>query len=245
MYNKIKRVITTIIPKRTLFKYEPKFRIVHYQFYKGKNFQCNICNKSLREFIHLDNEDKLCPNCGSISRSRRLWDIIASEFLKEESVILDFSPSRSLFRILKKNSVINYISTDISGDFLSDFQYDITNIDSENSRYDLILCYHILEHIENDYQAMKELYRVMKKGATCIIQTPFKEGNIYEDSSVKTEQERLKHFGQKDHVRIYSVNGLRDRLIKCGFNVTIKQFNELVDNKFGFKTKEEVLICTK
>ena len=245
MYNKIKRVVKTIIPNSILFKFEPKFRYVFYQFYKGKNYQCNICNKSLRKFIRLENEDKLCPNCGSISRSRRLWDLVTSEFLKQGLTILDFSPSRSLYRILKSNPLINYMSTDLSSDFLSDFRFDITNIDSENEKYDLILCYHILEHIEDDYQAMRELYRVMKKGAICIIQTPFKEGNIYEHSSIKTEKDRLEHFGQKDHVRIYSLIGLKERLIKCGFNVTIKQFNDLADNKFGFKTREEVLICTK
>ena len=83
------------------------------------------------------------------------------------------------------------------------------------------------------------------QGVITALITPFKEGNIYEHSSIKTEKDRLEHFGQKDHVRIYSLIGLKERLIKCGFNVTIKQFNDLADNKFGFKTREEVLICTK
>jgi SAM-dependent methyltransferase len=193
----------------------------------------------------LENGDKLCPNCGSIARSRRLWDLIASEFLNDGLVILDFSPTRCLYRRLKTDPLINYISTDMSGDFLSDFHYDITNIDSENNKYDLILCYHVLEHIEDDYQAMKELYRIMKKGAACIIQTPFKEGNIYENSLIKTDQERLEHFGQEDHVRIYSLNGLKERLIECGFYVMVKQFEESDNNRFGFNSIEQVLICIK
>jgi len=109
----------------------------------------------------------------------------------------------------------------------------------------LIICYHILEHITDDYQAINELFRVMKKGASCIVQTPFKDGDIYENPSIINELERLKHFGQKDHVRIYSVNGLKERLTQAGFRVDIKQFNELEDNKFGFKVSEKVLICTK
>ena len=245
MYKEAKRIIKLFFPKRVLFKYEPKFRIVLYQFYKGENVQCNVCNNKLRKFITIENNDKLCPNCGSIARTRRLWNILNTEYLKKGITMLDFSPSRCLYRILKRTPGIKYSSTDLSGDFLSDFQYDITNIDAKNERYDLILCYHVLEHIENDIQAMKELYRVLKKGGTCIIQTPFKKGAIYEDSSIKSNHDRLKHFGQEDHVRIYSVSGLKDRLIQAGFQVTIKQFTELENNKVGFKTQEDVLVCSK
>ena len=245
MYRELKRIIKALIPKRTLFKYEPNFRLVLYQLYKGADFQCNVCNKKLRKFILSEDGDRLCPFCGSLSRTRRLWNILNVGYLKEGIGILDFSPSRSLYRVLKNTPGINYVSTDISGDFLSDFQYDITDINAKNNKYDLIICYHVLEHIDNDNQAMKEIFRVLKKGGTCIIQTPFKEGDIYEDPSIKKEQERLKHFGQRDHVRIYSVNGLKDRLVKSGFQVTIKQFSESEINTCGFKAQEVVLFCTK
>ncbi len=245
MYREFKRLIKALIPKSALFKYEENFRLVLYQFYKGVDFQCNICNKKLRKFIQLEDGDSLCPFCGSLSRTRRLWNILNVGYLKEGTGILDFSPSRSLYRVLKNIPGINYISSDLSGDFLSDVQFDITNINDKNDKYDLLICYHVLEHIDNDNQAMKEIFRVLKKGGTCIIQTPFKEGDIYEDPSVKKEQERVKHFGQSDHVRIYSVNGLKERLVKCGFLVTIMQFNEPKSNTFGFKAQENVLICTK
>lgn len=244
MYKEIKRLLKIIIPKRTLFKYEPQIRFILYQFYKRNNFQCNICDKGLRKFIP-HHEDKLCPNCGSLSRTRRLWTILQTEFLKEGTKILDFSPSRSLYRVLKKRFSIAYSSTDLSGDFLSDYHYDITRIDSQNETYDVIICYHILEHIENDSLAMRELWRVTKNGGCCIIQTPFKDGSIYEDNSIKSPKERLKHFGQKDHVRIYSVNGLKQRLTDIGFRVEIREYHEEIDNTFGYQTNEIVLICTK
>jgi len=245
MYRKIKLLIKAIIPKRILFKYEPYFRFIQYQFYKGKPYQCNICNKKLRRFIQLEDEDKLCPNCGSLSRTRRLWQILDSEFLKEKISILDFSPSRSIYRVLKGNSLLSYISSDLSRDFLSDVKFDITKIESHNDTYDLIICYHILEHIEDDYSAMKELYRVLKIDGVCIIQTPFKQGEIYEDSSIKSEEARTQHFGQKDHLRIYSTNGLKERLKECGFQVEIREYNNDVNNENGYKRNESILICTK
>lgn len=139
----------------------------------------------------------------------------------------------------------DYIASDISGDFISDVKYDITDIDSENNSFDLIICYHILEHIDDDIKAMKELFRVLKSRGHCIIQTPFKNGEIYENNSIVTPAEREKHFGQSDHVRIYSINGLRNRLEKVGFQVEEKNYKEEHQNYTGFNEKETVLICKK
>lgn len=244
MYNSLKKAVKSIFPKKILFKHESAFRFFLYQLYKGENFYCNVCNAELRKFIQYD-DDKLCPRCGSLSRTRRLWDLVKTDFLKEGSRILDFSPSRSIYRAFKKNPSIIYTSSDLSGDFLSEVYYDITNIESQDDIFDLIICYHILEHIEDDYQAIKELYRIMKKNAVCIIQTPWKQGEIYEDYLIRSKEDRLKHFGQKDHVRIYSAIGLKQRLTDCEFSVEIREYQEEAENKFGHKTKESVLICRK
>jgi len=245
MYNKIKLILRKILPNQILFQLEPKFRALHYQFYKGKQFHCNVCDKNLRKFLKLNNETRLCPNCGSISRDRRLWKLLNTEFLREKIRILDFSPSRCIYRKLKKHSSVTYISTDISGDFLSDKRLDITNIEINDNSYDLIICYHILEHIKNDSLAMDELFRILTNKGICIIQTPFIKGNIYEDFSITTNQDRLNHFGQEDHVRIYSVGGLKERLIKSGFQVEVKNFDEININTFGFLQQETILVCTK
>lgn len=243
MYNRIKNLLIKLIPRKVLFKYEYHLRFFYYLFSKGNKYHCTICEKDLRKFIRSD-DDQLCPRCGSISRTRRLWTILDTEFLNNELSILDFSPSRSIYRLFKKKK-FNYLSSDLSGDFISDVSFDITSIESPDKSFDLIICYHVLEHIENDIQAMKELYRVLKSGGHCIIQTPFKEGEIFEDTSVQTAKDRLIHFGQEDHVRIYSANGLKERLEKAGFETEIRIFKEKVDNVNGYKCEETVLICSK
>lgn len=245
MYNSLKKLSKKLIPKRILFKYEPAFRYLVYLFHKGNKYQCNLCGKELKQFINLPEGDLLCPYCGSLARTRQLWQLLSSDYLKKGISILDFSPSRSQFRALKKNQTINYISSDLSGNFLGDKQYDITAIQTENELFDIIICYHILEHVEKDQTAMLELHRVLKKAGTCFIQTPFKDGDIYEDYSIIDGTERTKHFGQEDHVRIYSVEGLKFRLQKAGFKVEVKQFNETKDNKNGYRENETILLCTK
>jgi hypothetical protein len=77
----------------------------------------------------------------------------------------------------------------------------------------------------------------------CSIQTPFKGGEIYEDYTITDPNERLIHFGQEDHVRIYSVEGLKKRLTQTGFEVEIKQFNK-EDSEFGL-TKNEIIFILK
>lgn len=243
IYSRIKRCIQNIFPKQFLFRYEYQFRYLFYLKYIGNKHKCNICNSGIRSFIKIDN-DRLCPRCGSLQRTRRLWQILDDEFLKSRPKILDFSPSRSIYRVMKMRNY-DYFSSDISGDFISDVAYNIKDIDSVDNTFNLIICYHILEHIDDDSKAMIELWRVLKKGGYCIIQTPFKEGDIYENDAIILPKERENHFGQSDHVRIYSVKGLTDRLEKVGFQVEVRSFNEKYENSNGLNVKETVLICNK
>jgi len=245
MYTFFKKAIKGILPQNFMYKQEMKFRGLYYLFFLGEKYCCNICKRGLRKFIPVHDSDKLCPRCGSLARNRRLYEFLQNGYLEKNKTVLDFSPSRNLWRVLKKNENIKYISTDFAGEFLSDQHYDINNIDLPDQCIDLIICYHILEHIDDDGRAISELHRILKSDGTCIVQTPFKEGDIYEDPLIQGSEERLKHFGQTDHVRIYSVEGLKNRLSLSGFQVEIRAFIEPSDNKFGFKEKEYILIARK
>ena len=86
---------------------------------------------------------------------------------------------------------------------------------------------------------------MLKNNAVCLIQCPFKEGDIFEDFWIRTEADRLKHYGQKDHVRIYTAQALKQRMQKAGFNVEIKTFSNEDPNIHSFKRNEQVLICSK
>jgi SAM-dependent methyltransferase len=243
MYQKIKQIVLKLAPKKLLFKYEYPIRFLYSRFFLGQKHQCNICKTHLRDFISTP-QHLICPRCGSIARNRRLWQLLNDGLLQENSKVLDFSPSRNLYRVMKTMD-INYESTDLSGDFLAEKSYDITQMACPDENYDLIICYHILEHIDDDQTAMQELFRVLKKGGTCLVQTPFKAGETFEDSSIKSKEEREKHFGQIDHVRIYAKAGLKARLEKAGFVVTQQDFSSETENLHGFSPSETVMICSK
>jgi SAM-dependent methyltransferase len=245
MYNSLKKALKKLLPTRFIVQNEPFFRAFHGVFYLGNSHQCGVCAKKLKSFIPLENGDLLCPFCGSLARNRRLWNVLnTDDHLKGE--ILHFSPSRNIYRKLKKRTDLHYTTTDYEDEFIADFRLDITNIDREDASFDRIICFHVLEHIPNDHLAMKELYRVLKPGGKIFIQTPFKDGEIYENDAITSPEERLQHFGQEDHVRVYSPEGLKTRLKQVGFQVKKLTFDpEDDDAYYGYISPETILIATK
>lgn len=242
MYSRLKNIAKSIIPKSLIRKNEKLIRGVVSLAYRGSEYYCNICDTNLRKFVTLENGNRLCPNCGSLPRTRRLWELIRSDL--EGKTLLHFSPSSSMKQNIAKSDVKKYITTDYEDEFQAEEQYDIQNIELDDNSVDRIICFHILEHIPDDKKAMKELYRILKKEGLCYIQTPFKEGEIYENESITTPEGRLEHFGQEDHLRIYSVTGLKQRLEEAGFGVEVKIF-ENDNNVNGFEKQEIVLLAKK
>ena len=245
MYEKLKKLAILLVPKKLLERYEGFFRKLISYKYRGQKYCCNICDFILKVFAVLSNGNKLCPNCGSLPRTRRLFSIIDSEFSFKNKTVLHFSPSKAMACKLRELKAKEYVTTDFEGEFLADEKIDITQINKKDNSFDLIICYHVLEHIKDDDSAISELYRVLREGGKCFIQTPFKSGEIFENDLIQTPEDRLLHFGQNDHVRIYSVEGLIDRLSKVGFKVDRREFNSVADNHKGLKQNETVLIAQK
>ena len=244
MYLFLKRIGKTLLPNSWMIRNESLIRKSLFFLYKGKEKGCNVCHKSFKQFITLPSQDQKCPYCGSIDRNRRVWHVLEKDHLHQKKKILHFSPSRPIYRALKKSEA-HYTSTDFEGEFLADKQLDITRISEANQSFDLIICYHVLEHITEDKKALAELYRILKNDGQCLVQTPFKKGELYEDFSITTRHERLQHFGQEDHVRIYSAEALKQRAEAVGFLVAQSDFKEETDNYYGFKEEETILILSK
>lgn len=242
IYTSFKKVCKALIPKGVLIRNEFFFRKIASAPYLGNNYECNICEVSLRSFIH-NNNDLLCPACGSLSRTRQLWNYLNSNAMLHGNV-LHFSPSSILHKKMQSLHSINYTSTDYENEFEAMEKFDITDLPVEDESFDLIICYHVLEHVENDRTAMKELYRVLKPQGALLVQTPFKNGDIYENPDVKTESERLKEYGQEDHVRIYSADGLISRFKAINLNTDIKKIDLTAQNYHGM-VQDTVLHISK
>lgn len=240
MYESAKHIIKTILPEEFLNKQETSMRKTLALFYTGNKYQCNLCGKKLRKFITLKSNDLMCPNCGSLPRTRGLWSILQADLSNKR--ILHFSPTPAIRRSIQQMSnKKKYVTADFENEFAADIKLNIESLDLESGTFDIIICYHVLEHVQQDIKALEELFRVLASGGVAYIQTPFKEGDIYENYSITEPSDRLRHFGQEDHVRVYSPEGLMERMNTVGFHTELITKNNSVDNYNGLKEKEIVL----
>jgi SAM-dependent methyltransferase len=114
--------------------------------------------------------------------------------------------------------------------------------------FDLIICYHVLEHIVDDYSAIQELQRVLAVEGLMLLQVPIKGDATYEDLTVTNPFERARLFGQKDHVRFYG-RDFRDRVASVGLRVEEVDFaaeaSDEVIQRYGLRRGELSYICRR
>jgi len=133
--------------------------------------------------------------------------------------LLHFAPEQAFYKRFRKQANLDYVTTDLNSP-LADVKADICKLPFENDAFDVILCNHVLEHIPDDTQAMKELFRVLRPGGWGVFQIPqdVKRDKTFEDNTITDKKERAKIFGQYDHVRIYGLDYF-DKLRSIGFIV--------------------------
>ena len=172
-----------------------------------------------------------------------------SSFLKKPIKVLHVAPEQIFLSKFKKIQDWDYITTDLHSP-LATVRADLCNLPFEEEQFDLILCNHVLEHIEDDLKAMQELFRVLKKGGTLIAQVPIDENSTktLEDFNIVKPQERAAMFGQYDHVRIYGLDFF-DRLEKVGFKATAVLIQDQLEaseiKRFALQPKEKIPVAIK
>jgi hypothetical protein len=186
----------------------------------------------------------VCPTCDSLERHRLLSLYLGRcpELVAGKSV-LHFAPEDAVKRLITKLSPHEYVTADLEPG-RGDIVLSIENIQMPE-RFDLILVSHILEHVD-DVAALQELFATLKPGGVAIVMVPIVEGwaTTYENDRVVTAAERLRHFGQEDHIRLYG-RDLRDRIRAAGFD--LQEFTaspaECLD--MGLSKGETVFIARK
>lgn len=151
-------------------------------------------------------------------------------FLKQKNVlqpgmrVLHVAPERCLSERLRLLPDVKYTAGD---KFTPGYDYprgtmdlDITALPFGDDSFDLILCSHVLEHVPDDRTAMRELFRVLAPGGMAIVMVPIDLDRPVtdEDPTVTDPKERIRRFGQFDHVRQYG-RDYTARLRTAGFTV--------------------------
>ena len=216
--------------------------------YRGNKRECSCCGGTFSLFLFSPNLTAQCPNCLSYERYRLLCRYLRDEtdFGSEEISLLDVAPTWAFQEFCRSYENVEYVSIDIASPMAMHLM-DITALDFEDSRFDCIVCYHVIEHIDDDMKALRELHRVLKPGGWAMIQVPIEvESTVQRSELGEEEAEKLLRFD--DHRRAYGKD-FADLLESAGFAVEVlpfvKRFTREEIERYGLDETEDLYLCGK
>lgn len=195
--------------------------------YLGRGRRCPICGTQRRKFMPYgyvtSREDALCPHCLSLERHRMIWLWItrSTTLLNDHPRLLHIAPEVSLMNHFNKvyRDSGEYITADLESP-LAKIHFDVQQIPIADNSIDVVICNHLLEHVDDDRKAMRELYRVLRPAGWGIMLVPEERqrATTFEDDTITDPKLRTELFGQYDHRRIYG-RDYDERLRESGFRV--------------------------
>lgn len=204
-----------------------------------------ICAPSGFETLNLD--AYFCPVCDANDRDRLILNYLLINH-GPSTKILEIAPSKS---IRSKLNVMrfDYRCCDLYMPGVDDV-CDITKMTCyEDATFDVVICSHVLEHIHEDNKAVAEIARILKPNGKALILVPIPLGlekSMY-DPSLTDPGERIKYYGQNDHVRMYSKSGLINLISNAGLKVdTWDQSNASIQfDKVGLSSTSTLYLAVK
>jgi SAM-dependent methyltransferase len=163
-----------------------------------------------------------CPHCKSLERQRFLAVVVAClrPVLGPVGTVLDIAPAPVTTSVLGELEPRRHVRMDIGYDARCvDVQGSVCSIPLEDASVDLLVCYHVLEHVGDDARAMREIRRVLSPGGLGLVQVPIKFGFATDEDPSAGRLERVRRFGQADHVRYYG-DDFEQRLVDAGLVFT-------------------------
>ncbi|MFO7615679.1 MAG: methyltransferase domain-containing protein [Bacteroidales bacterium] len=218
------RFLLRALPRPLLIRLSYPFRSLIRPFLSGNRVSCPVCSRSFSRMLPygvVPRPNVLCPSCLSLERHRLIWLYLirVPGILTFPVKLLHVAPEQCFHGRFRKMGHIDYVTADLESP-LAEYHFDLHSIPFDSDTFDLVLCNHVLEHVEDDRRVMGEILRVLSPGGLAILQVPQDPGLevTYEDPGITDPREREKHFGQKDHLRLYGKD-YPVRLREAGFNV--------------------------
>lgn len=224
-------------------------------WFLGRRHGCPVCGWSFRNFVHGGGSFRprpagYCPRCNSKGRHRLIWLYLRDNpsLLHGASRLLHVSPHYSLGRRLSSDSGRGYVGLDLDAEPHVNVLGDLTALPFPESCFDSVICIHVLEHVEDDDEAIAELHRVMQPTGWALINVPMSDDpRTLESASVHTPRQRRDLYGEETHVRVYG-RDLVERLEAPGFHVdpvVHRPYSSSEVARFGLPSDEKSFVCTK
>lgn len=182
---------------------------------------CPVCDRQILGFVH---GGVLCPFCTSFPRHRALQPLVGRWVGSARGAVslMHVAPDACMRARLIETQGLRYLGVDrfTPGHYYppDTIHGDLENLDLDSDSQDLVICLHVLEHVEDDRRALREMHRVLKPGGIAILAFPFRKGQpTYEDPTIVDPRDREAAFGQWDHLRVFGED-VAERMVEAGFD---------------------------
>lgn len=206
--------------------------------------ECNLCGYRGRFWPDGNPPRKaaVCGNCGLKERHRLVGLWLSTTDISGLN-ILHFAPEPGLKKLFKFKAG-EYRAADLNP-AKADIVLNIEDIDLPDESVDLVVCSHVLEHVD-DAKALHELHRILVPGGRAVLMVPVVEGwdHTYEEPAHTSPEDRFLYYAQHDHVRMFG-RDVRDRIRDAGFHLTEFTAEEPNVARYGLRRGEKVFIATK
>jgi len=250
--------------KTLVYRFKLAFKIL---LYFGFRFKCNNCGFYLRKFHSLSKilpgvswdlkiynrfysssnfetfnlDNYFCPICWIPDKGRLIIAFLQTLELSSRNLsVLHLSPEIGIQKKLNKLFInCNYR--------ISDYGDESTlNIDIQKAiafKFDIIICSHILEHVDNDELALRNLYNSLNPNGMVLFLVPLHKEIDYtiQDVNIKSPLEKKETYGLEDHVRQYGTIDFQE-LLKANFELKIFQVSDLDYHKLGLAKDSRLYI---
>ena len=183
----------------------------------GNNVECPYCKWTGWRFmsagLHM-RPNRVCPSCSSLERYRMLPLLLDRELDGRGDIrILELAPKQCFTRLCHARGY-RYVSSDLSSPTAL-VRGDLRKMPFASNSFDVIVCFHVMEHIHEDAPSFAEISRMLSPTGVGIICVPLR-GETTQEGAPEADWERL--YGQNDHVRYYGMD-IEQRMERAGLSV--------------------------
>jgi SAM-dependent methyltransferase len=242
----MKNSIKKLIPRSILRILQNLILFIRLIFYRYPSFYCHVCSTNTKGYLvgYYPRLSLACINCFSEGKQRLISNYL-NKYNFNDKNILHFAPENFLIKYIKDKKIYNeYVLADINPT-KEIKKINIENINYEENYFDLIICSHVLEHV-NDELAIQNLKRVLKKDGIALLMFPIIDAwdKTYRNNNIKNDNDRELHFLQHDHLHLYGKD-VEQKLTGNGFELErVTPFGEECVN-FGINQGETLFVLKK
>ena len=211
-----------------------------------KRFACPCCGwEGNRFFDYIEMgytaRNCACPVCDSHPRHRALFVWLRDErqISQKAGVALVFAPEKTFDPLWRTASNMRAYKVDIEPSRGVDVQANLMRLPFASETADLMWCHHVLEQVEEDRVAMRELHRVLRSGSGELIVS------VGSGEQVATVEFGFANKAFAGNRRVFGTD-FPARLAEAGFKVRPMTYNltETERRKYGVRA-EPFYRCTK